>query len=237
MSMDIHKAYEMACKTESDVYEHLPTLYEYAKKSKTVIECGMRTCNSTWAILAGLLDGNEQLDRSVKYVGCDVEDNAYVRVAEALAKKEGIDFRFLHGDDLTFDYPQADFIFLDTWHVYGQLKRELAKFHKLAPIIALHDTTVDEWVSESVRMEWPLQSAAMERGWKMKEVTVGLWPAVEGFLAAHPEWEIRERFTNCNGLTVLARNETAWIERSTIPGDTFLQVREHGLEPAAPICC
>src|SRR5258706_1286433 len=155
--MNIHKAYEAACKNPSDVYEHLPTLYEYAKRSKTVIECGMRTCNSTWAILAGMLDGTGQVDNSDKrYVGCDVEDNAYVRVAEALARKEGIDFTFLHGDDLTFEYPQADFIFLDTWHVYGQLKRELEKFHSLAPIIALHDTTVDEWVSESVRMGWPL---------------------------------------------------------------------------------
>ena len=30
-------------------------------------------------------------------------------------------------------------------------------------------------------------------------------PAVEEFLAEHTEWELRERFRNNNGLTVLAR--------------------------------
>jgi hypothetical protein len=34
----------------------------------------------------------------------------------------------------------------------------------------------------------------------------GLWPAVEEFLAAHPEWKIEKRFTNNNGLTILARD-------------------------------
>jgi len=43
-------------------------------------------------------------------------------------------------------------VFIDTWHVYGQLKRELAKYAPLTKkYILMHDTTVDEWVGESVR--------------------------------------------------------------------------------------
>jgi len=33
----------------------------------------------------------------------------------------------------------------------------------------------------------------------------GLWPAVEEFINEHPEWKIKERFTNNNGLTILER--------------------------------
>ena len=33
----------------------------------------------------------------------------------------------------------------------------------------------------------------------------GLWPAIEEFLAEHSEWEIEQRVTNNNGLTILVR--------------------------------
>jgi hypothetical protein len=31
----------------------------------------------------------------------------------------------------------------------------------------------------------------------------------EEFLATHPEWKLEQRFTNNNGLTILARNPAA----------------------------
>jgi hypothetical protein len=34
---------------------------------------------------------------------------------------------------------------------------------------------------------------------------VGLWPAVEEFIARNKNWTIKERYTNNNGLTVLER--------------------------------
>ena len=37
----------------------------------------------------------------------------------------------------------------------------------------------------------------------------GLWPAVEEFLAANPEWVLVHRFTHNNGLTILSRKEHA----------------------------
>ena len=33
----------------------------------------------------------------------------------------------------------------------------------------------------------------------------GLWPAVQDFLAHHPEWKIYRRYANNNGLTILKR--------------------------------
>jgi hypothetical protein len=39
----------------------------------------------------------------------------------------------------------------------------------------------------------------------VEEINRGVWPAIEEFLAAHPEWILKERFTNNNGLTILQR--------------------------------
>jgi len=100
----------------------------------------------------------------------------------------------------------VDLTFIDTWHVYGQLKRELAKFAPLTKkYIILHDTTLDELHGETIRMGWNPEQQSQESGIPIEEITRGLWSAVEEFLAANPEWVLKERFTNNNGLTVLAR--------------------------------
>lgn len=43
----------------------------------------------------------------------------------------GIDYRFWQGDDLKYPLSEGDefdIVFIDTWHVFGQLSRELKKF-------------------------------------------------------------------------------------------------------------
>ena len=48
---------------------------------------------------------------------------------------------------LDLDGP-VDLLFIDTFHVYGQLKRELARFEgQVRRYIAMHDTEVDAEVS------------------------------------------------------------------------------------------
>ena len=39
----------------------------------------------------------------------------------------------------------------------------------------------------------------------VNEILNGLWPAIEEFLVSNPEWILKERFTNNNGLTVLEK--------------------------------
>ena len=65
--------------------------------------------------------------------------------------------------------------------------------------IILHDTTVDEWHGETLR----------DAAHGMPKSMRGIWPAVEEFLEGSGEWELRERFTHNNGLTVLARHPHA----------------------------
>jgi hypothetical protein len=56
----------------------------------------------------------------------------------------------------------TDLLFIDTWHVYGHLKRELAYWHSYAKkFIILHDTTVDEIYGETIRMRQnPVEQSA-----------------------------------------------------------------------------
>lgn len=69
----------------------------------------------------------------------------------------------------------------------------------------MHDTTVDEITGETIRCGWDAKKQSVESGFPVDEITKGLWPAVVEFLEQNPEWYLKERFTNNNGLTILAR--------------------------------
>ena len=99
-----------------------------------------------------------------------------------------------------------DLTFIDTWHVYGQLKREMEKFNIITnKYIIMHDTTVDEWQGETIRNGWNAKQQSKETGIPIDEINTGLWPAIEEFLLKNKDWQIKERFVNNNGLTVLQK--------------------------------
>ena len=99
-----------------------------------------------------------------------------------------------------------DMTFIDTWHVYGQLKRELEKFSKVTnKYIIMHDTTVDGINGETVRMKWNAEKQSKETGIPVEEIKKGLMPAIEEFLVNNKNWIMKERFTNNNGLTILEK--------------------------------
>ena len=191
----------------SDIMEHLTTLRRYAETCDSVLETGVRGCISSWAFCLGLLDN--QRDRPKELFMNDISP---CEIQEILAVTDQFDnfklrYQWINNLDLILDRTY-DIVFIDTWHVYGQLKRELSKFHLVAnKFIILHDTTVDEYNGEFLRLEdlSMLQQRSVETGFSVNEITCGLWPAVEEFIAAHPEWHVKERFTNNNGLTILAK--------------------------------
>jgi len=123
-----------------------------------------------------------------------------------LCKSESINAEFLNKSDLECPLIKTDLLFIDTWHVYGQLKRELARWHSsVDKYIIMHDTTVDEWDGETIRMRMNAQEQSKRFGIPVEEINKGLWPAVEEFLANHPEWKIEKRLVNNNGLTIMSR--------------------------------
>jgi len=100
----------------------------------------------------------------------------------------------------------VDLTFIDTWHVYAQLKRELDKFSKTTnKYIIMHDTTVDEFYGETIRCGWNAQAQSEQTGFPIEEINCGLWKAVEDFLASNNNWKLKEHYVNNNGLTILEK--------------------------------
>ena len=201
---DIDTNYARVCSTAGDIHEHLPILYNYAKASSSIAEFGVRSVVSTWAFLRGLRDNGA----STKQLLCvDIEDvPALVGLASHLAR-EGIQLTFLKADTAKCSIPKVDTLFIDTWHVYGHLKRELAAHHEqVQRYIIMHDTEVDKEVGESIRMGYDIDAQVRDFGYSREEIMCGLQRALDEFLDSHKdEWQVAAQYTNNNGLTILER--------------------------------
>jgi hypothetical protein len=202
--MNLDELYQKSCREWSDIYEHVPVLRDYASEVSSIAEFGVRgTNNSTHGLIKGLSESRAEGKKS--YFGVDIKEVTILYMKD-IAESLGIDFSFIVHDSATVDMPEVDLLFIDSWHVYGHLKRELQNNHtKVKKYIIMHDTTSDEWYGEPIRMGWNVKEQAEKSGYPEEEVSKGLWPAVEEFLQAHPEWTLKERRVNNNGLTVLAR--------------------------------
>jgi hypothetical protein len=191
-------------KNSSDIMEHLITLYKYSKECDSVFETGVRGCISSWAFLKGLLESQSQ-NKKVLFMNdinvCDVNELLLI------SKNFDIEVKYEWKNNLLLDFDRNyDITFIDTWHIYGQLKRELDKFSKITnKYIIMHDTTVDEIYGETIRCGWDAVKQSKESGFTVEEIRKGLWPAVLEFLHNNPEWYLKERYINNNGLTILAR--------------------------------
>lgn len=199
--MSILQQYEHHKSTPSDINEHLPTLKSYAEQCNHITECGVRDVVSSWAFAAGLLEKTP-----ARIVQVDLYTHQNIVDFGSIVRENGIDVMFYQANDLTCPMEQTDLLFIDTWHIYGHLKRELARWHaSVTKWIIMHDTTVDEWDGESIRNHWDPVAQSTQYGYPVEEITTGLWPAIDEFLKEHPEWSLEQRFTNNNGLTILKR--------------------------------
>jgi hypothetical protein len=202
--MDLVKSkHNYLCNRMSDINEHLPTLYEYATKCESIIELGVRTCVSTWSLIYGLLNNNSD-KKSIL-----VNDITECNIDELLnaTKYLNVDVRYEWINDLELNIDNnVDLTFIDTWHVYGQLKRELNKFSAITnKYIIMHDTTIDGIGGETVRYNLDAEQQSKECGIPAEEIKCGLWKAIEEFLENNQNWKLRERYHNNNGLTILER--------------------------------
>lgn len=186
----IKEKYNELINTVSDINEHLPTLNQYALECDHITEMGVRWVVSTYAFLAA----TPKKLRSIDMLPPDnwgVDINVLIAEARAL----GCDFNFKLANVLDITIEETDLLFIDTWHAYKQLKAELEMHHTMVrKYIILHDTTTYEYNDESGYEQYGFQGAGQ-----------GLWPAVSEFLENHTEWQVKERFTNNNGLTILEK--------------------------------
>lgn len=203
----ISRKYWAFHRTPSDINEHLPVLANLAAHCGSVFESGVRGMVSSYALAHGLLNNCYSEKRLVlnDIVNCPVQQI----IDEARGTPLCIEFCL--GNNLQLTLSRAfDMVFIDTWHVYAQLSRELEKFKSLASkFIVLHDTTIDGVDGESVRFGMDIQRQSQETGFPAAEIARGLWPAVEDFLRVNEEWVLVHRFEHNNGLTILSRSAFA----------------------------
>ena len=189
----------------SDIMEHIKTLYKFAKECDSVFETGVRHCISSWAFLYGLLDNNNKNSKKKFFLNdinvCDINDLLNI------TSQFDIDIKYEWKNNLQLNFTENyDITFIDTWHVYGQLKRELEKISTITnKYIIMHDTTIDELYGDSICCGHNMEQESVQSGFPIEEINKGLGPAILEFVFEHPEWYIKEKFVNNNGLTILAR--------------------------------
>ena len=163
----------------------------------------MRSVVSTWAFLLGLAESDAP---SKTMLGVDLMPCDY-GPAIALGERAGVQLEFRQGDSASIDLPPRDLLFIDTWHVYAHLQRELNAHHaSTRRYIILHDTQVDAVRGEALRLGQNTAALATETGYAKADIERGLQDAIAEFLEAHKaEWRVERVDRNNNGLTVLAR--------------------------------
>jgi len=170
--------------TPSDINEHFPAIIEYGGKCDHITEMGVRGIVSAWGWLAS---GTKKL---VCYDMADPSQwGGNIQDVYDTAKEYGIDFEFKLADVLKIEIEETDLLFLDTAHIYYQVKAEL-ELHssKARKYICFHDTT-----SYEINGEDGIPGN-------------GIWKAIEEFLDIHKdEWVLEKRFTNNNGFTIIKR--------------------------------
>jgi hypothetical protein len=179
--MHAEQYYDYYCQSNNDICQHLPTLRRYATGCDTVVELGVRSIVSTWAFLLG---------KPKRLIGVDIAQPSSFKEHDQMgcdihavydeADRLGVIFNFILDDSVTAKIPESvDLIFFDTEHSFKRLDAELkAHGNKAQKYLIFHDT-------ETFDTE--------------------LKPAIRDFLMGNHEWNVREVYTNNNGLTILER--------------------------------
>ena len=174
----IASLYEQALARPSDIQGHLAYLYRLASTVEHVTEFGTRSGQSAAAFLHA---------RPRRLVCYDTERSEAVALLEAAAQGEGVDFVFRQEDVLAVEIEPTDLLFIDTWHVEAQMREELSRHaDRVRRYLVFHDT--ETFGQEGETPGHP-----------------GIWPAIAGFMRAHPQWRLLQHFPHHHGLTVFAR--------------------------------
>ena len=178
----------------SDINEHLETFRRYTEECDIVIEMGVRKIVSTWAFLAGNPKKLISLDLyNPTHFGGNLQE-----VYDAVSTTD-IDFSFVEQDSLIYNIDTCDLLFLDTWHDFLQLKKELTRHHnRVNKYIIFHDTVSYGYSDEDLNI------SGLENEIETN-LPKGLCAAIEEFLFHNKNWIMWEKKPNNNGITVLKR--------------------------------
>lgn len=214
----LKEKFSQLCYISSDINEHLPTLKLYAQECSSVFETGVRGVISSYALLYGLVENTNNTNNTNKIIflndihNCDI--NEFRKIAES--NLISVKYKWINNLELEFLPDETyDLTFIDTWHVYGQLKRELNKFSKITnKYIIMHDTETDGIHGETKRpgglynnlyVNNRLNNIVNTTKIPENEILNGLQPAIDEFLTNNKNWILDKHYKNNNGLTILKK--------------------------------
>lgn len=202
---DIYTEYRHRCNDNSDIHQHLPTLYERTKRyeNPVILELGVRSGNSTSAFLAAMMEVGGEL------WSVDVQPPQHPP-----NWREVSDWHIIIGDDtspvVTHGTPQElDVLFIDTSHAYDHTLEELRTYVprvNYGGVVLMHDTEL-RWpegigpmfdpVGDAFPVARALDTYCEETGLTWHNMTgcwgLGVieipWQSWSAFSAAHPEEE------------------------------------------------
>jgi len=176
--MNIYDIYKQKCNKKCDINEHLPILKKYAEKVRHVTEFGVRFGVSTTAFLSG---------KPKVLKSYDINKKSFKNYKLYKNLSPDTNFTFIVSNVLKVDIEETDLLFIDTWHTYNQLSREL-ELHsgKVKKYIIFHDTETFGYVGED-------------------GTEPGLLEAINKFLGINKNWKIEKIFKNNNGLYIISR--------------------------------
>lgn len=181
--------------TPSDINEHIPVILKYGNECDHITEMGVRAIVSTWAWL---------YCAPKKLVAYDIHNPSYFGASLEplidMAKKYNLNFEFRQEDVLKIEIEETDLLFIDTWHTYDQLKKELnLHSNKVRKYICFHDTVSYRFFDERLATRYFNLNRQENTG-------IGIWPAIEEFLEKNKKtWKLKEHFSNNNGFTIIQR--------------------------------
>ena len=182
MTHNLEQLINQLYQTPSDINEHIPTLIKYGQECEHITEMGVRGICSTWAFLAS---------SPKKLISYDLEDpikwGGNINDVYDTANIYNLCFQFIKADVLKIEIEETDFLFLDTWHVYEQVKAELE----------LHSSKVKKYIGFHDIVSWG------EKG--ETDGHKGINYAIDEFLNNNLNWRIKEKFLNNNGLLIIER--------------------------------
>lgn len=130
MISDLHTEYRRRCKTKSDIHWHLPKLRELASECTVVAEYGVRTGNSTVALLDGLPENGTLHSYDLNTPALEF----------ALPPLKHWVFHKANTRHVSLLMKNVDGLFIDSWHAAEQVATELENSApNVGKWIAFHD--------------------------------------------------------------------------------------------------
>ena len=182
--------FQLLCSTPSTINEHCLVFRKYGSLCEHITNCGHETSLPFIVTYPKKLTDVGTIDKSTE-----------------ICVSNEIEYKYYKENSLTCPIESTDLLFISTWHVYGQLKRELERWNSnVRKYIIMHATAIDADEGETIRMRMDAQKQRKESGFSLDEINKGTQPAIDEFLIKHPEWKLIERFMNNNGVTILGRS-------------------------------